>query len=64
MVVFEIGSLLSGVAPSIHFLIFARAFQGVGASGIFIGTIVCSVCNPTSRLACLLSIYQTMLMDV
>ncbi|KZV79046.1 MFS general substrate transporter, partial [Exidia glandulosa HHB12029] len=37
MIIFEIGSLLSGVATSIEFLIFARAFQGVGAAGIFVG---------------------------
>ncbi|PVG01377.1 ABC transporter [Serendipita vermifera] len=33
---FEIGSLICGVAPSMNVLIFGRAFQGVGASGIFI----------------------------
>lgn len=34
--IFEIGSLICGVAPSINVLIFGRAFQGVGASGQFI----------------------------
>lgn len=33
---FEIGSLICGVAPSMNVLIFGRAFQGVGASGQFI----------------------------
>ncbi|CAG7852110.1 Putative HC-toxin efflux carrier TOXA [Serendipita indica DSM 11827] len=33
---FEIGSLICGVAPSMNVLIFGRAFQGVGASGMFI----------------------------
>ncbi|KDQ20414.1 hypothetical protein BOTBODRAFT_183202 [Botryobasidium botryosum FD-172 SS1] len=36
LVLFEIGSLLSGVATSVNFLIFARAFQGVGAAGVFV----------------------------
>lgn len=34
--IFEIGSLICGVAPSIDVLIFGRAFQGIGASGQFI----------------------------
>lgn len=33
---FEIGSLICGVAQSINTLIFGRAFAGVGASGIFV----------------------------
>ncbi|KDQ12822.1 hypothetical protein BOTBODRAFT_189074 [Botryobasidium botryosum FD-172 SS1] len=37
--IFELGSLLSGVATTINFLIFARAFQGVGAAGIFVSAI-------------------------
>lgn len=36
IVIFEIGSLICGVAPSMNVLIFGRAFQGVGASGVFI----------------------------
>ncbi|KDQ05977.1 hypothetical protein BOTBODRAFT_168326 [Botryobasidium botryosum FD-172 SS1] len=39
LIIFELGSLLSGVATSINFLIFARAFQGVGAAGIFVSAI-------------------------
>ncbi len=31
--VFELGSLLCAVAPSIEFLIFGRAVAGVGAAG-------------------------------
>lgn len=34
VVVFEIGSLLCGVAPEVNTLIFGRALAGVGASGI------------------------------
>lgn len=33
---FEIGSLICGVAPNINVLIFGRAFAGVGAAGIFV----------------------------
>jgi MFS family permease len=33
---FEIGSLICGVAPSSEVLIFGRAFAGVGAAGIFV----------------------------
>ncbi|PVF94121.1 ABC transporter [Serendipita vermifera] len=36
IVLFEIGSLICGVAPSMNVLIFGRAFQGIGASGLFI----------------------------
>ena len=34
VVVFEIGSLLCGVAPEVNTLILGRAFAGVGAAGI------------------------------
>lgn len=40
MVLFEIGSLLSAVATNVNFLIGARAFQGIGAAGIFVSAIV------------------------
>jgi MFS family permease len=33
VIVFEIGSLLCGVAPNIDFLIFGRAIAGCGAAG-------------------------------
>lgn len=36
IIIFEVGSLICGVAPSMNVLIFGRAFQGVGASGIFL----------------------------
>ncbi|EJD51064.1 MFS general substrate transporter [Auricularia subglabra TFB-10046 SS5] len=36
---FELGSLLSGVSTSVAFLIAARAVQGVGAAGIFVGVL-------------------------
>lgn len=39
IVVFEIGSLLCGVAPNVNVLIFARAFAGTGAAGIFISVL-------------------------
>lgn len=38
--VFEIGSLLCGVAPSIEVLILGRAVAGAGAAGIFSGAMV------------------------
>lgn len=33
--IFELGSLICGVAPNMNVLIFGRAFAGVGAAGIF-----------------------------
>ncbi|PVF94124.1 ABC transporter [Serendipita vermifera] len=36
MIIFEIGSLICALAPSMNVLIFGRAFQGVGAAGIFV----------------------------
>lgn len=38
--VFEIGSLVCGVAPSMNVLILGRAITGVGASGIFSGGMI------------------------
>ncbi|KAI5811474.1 major facilitator superfamily domain-containing protein [Peziza echinospora] len=38
--VFELGSLICGVAPSSEALIVGRAIQGLGASGIFSGALV------------------------
>jgi MFS family permease len=38
--VFEIGSLLCGVAPSMNVLILGRAIAGVGAAGIFVSILV------------------------
>ncbi|KAJ6577339.1 major facilitator superfamily domain-containing protein [Mycena capillaripes] len=38
--IFELGSLLSAVSPNFGFLIFSRAFQGVGAGGIFVSSLV------------------------
>ncbi|WVR04536.1 hypothetical protein IAU60_001543 [Kwoniella sp. DSM 27419] len=38
--IFEIGSLVCGVAPSMEVLIFGRALAGVGAAGIFSGAMV------------------------
>ncbi|CAG8692218.1 10904_t:CDS:2, partial [Acaulospora colombiana] len=36
IILFEIGSLICGIAPSMNVLIFGRAFQGIGSSGIFV----------------------------
>lgn len=36
VVIFEIGSLICGVAPNMNVLIFGRAFAGVGAAGYVI----------------------------
>ncbi|EJU00069.1 MFS general substrate transporter [Dacryopinax primogenitus] len=36
---FEIGSLICGVAPTVNVLIFGRAFAGVGAAGIFVAVL-------------------------
>ena len=46
--VFELGSLICALSPSINVLIFARAVQGVGASGIFIS--VLTVIGQVTRL--------------
>jgi len=39
VVIFELGSLFCGVAPSMNFLIFGRAFQGVGGAGLFVSSL-------------------------
>ncbi|WWD22099.1 hypothetical protein CI109_106588 [Kwoniella shandongensis] len=38
--IFEMGSLVCGVAPNMNVLIFGRAFAGLGAAGIFSGGMV------------------------
>jgi MFS family permease len=38
--IFEVGSLVCGVAPSIVVLILGRAIAGAGAAGIFSGAMV------------------------
>lgn len=40
VVVFEIGSLICGVSPSMEVLILGRAIAGAGAAGIFSGALV------------------------
>lgn len=35
LALFELGSLICGVAPNMNVLIFGRAFSGVGAAGMF-----------------------------
>ncbi|CAE6445460.1 unnamed protein product [Rhizoctonia solani] len=48
VVLFEIGSLFCAVAPNMEFLIFGRAFAGVGAAGIFVS--VLSIIAQVTRL--------------
>jgi len=38
--IFEMGSLVCGVAPSMNVLIFGRALAGAGAAGIFVSGMV------------------------
>lgn len=37
--IFELGSLFCAVAPSMNFLIFGRAFAGVGGAGLFVSAL-------------------------
>ena len=46
--IFELGSLICGVSPTLAILIFARAVQGIGASGIHISAL--TVIGQVSRL--------------
>ncbi|KIJ62495.1 hypothetical protein HYDPIDRAFT_94505 [Hydnomerulius pinastri MD-312] len=39
IVIFELGSLLCGIAPSVNVLIFGRAFAGIGAAGISVSVL-------------------------
>lgn len=48
VVLFEIGSLFCAVATTMEFLIFGRAFAGVGAAGIFVS--VLSIIAQVTRL--------------
>jgi MFS family permease len=48
VVLFEIGSLFCAVAPNMEFLIFGRAFAGVGGAGIFVS--VFSIIAQITRL--------------
>ncbi|KAI1039603.1 hypothetical protein LB505_009578 [Fusarium chuoi] len=50
-VVFEVGSLICGVAPSSNVLIIGRAIAGIGVAGIFAGglTIIASAIRPEKR---------------
>ncbi|CAE6512389.1 unnamed protein product [Rhizoctonia solani] len=48
VILFEIGSLFCAVAPNMEFLIFGRAFAGVGAAGIFVS--VLSIIAQVTRL--------------
>jgi MFS family permease len=51
IIIFEIGSLICGLAQSMSVLIFGRAVQGVGGSGIFIAilTILAQITKLESR---------------
>ncbi|KDQ17239.1 hypothetical protein BOTBODRAFT_105781 [Botryobasidium botryosum FD-172 SS1] len=48
MALFELGSLLCAVAPSVGFLIFGRAVAGVGAGGMYVASY--HIINETARL--------------
>jgi EmrB/QacA subfamily drug resistance transporter len=48
VVIFEAGSLVCGVAPSMNVLIFGRALAGVGAAGIFVA--ILSIIAQITRL--------------
>ena len=52
---FELGSLICGVAPSVNVLIFGRAFAGFGAAGIFSSciAIIAEICPLEKRRALL-----------
>ncbi|RVD90246.1 uncharacterized protein DFL_001221 [Arthrobotrys flagrans] len=43
ILLFEVGSALCGAAPNSGSFIFGRAISGIGAAGIFAGTVVCIV---------------------
>lgn len=49
--IFEVGSLVCGVAPSSDVLIIGRAIAGIGVAGIFAGglTIIASAIRPEKR---------------
>jgi MFS family permease len=49
VVTFEIGSALCGAAPTMTFLIFARAIAGVGCTLIYTGSLVLITINTTER---------------
>jgi MFS family permease len=39
--VFEVGSALCGAAPNMNAMIIGRAIAGLGASGIYVGSLTC-----------------------
>lgn len=48
--IFELGSLMCGVAPTMPALIFGRALAGVGAGGIMIAAmLVCAQISPLAQ---------------
>ena len=49
VLVFELGSLICGVAPNTNTLIAGRAVAGIGVGGIFSGTLVILSLTGTSR---------------
>ena len=52
IVIFELGSLICGVAPSMDVLILGRAVAGVGAAGIFSGgMLIIAELTPLSKRA-------------
>lgn len=52
IIVFELGSLICGVAPNMDVLILGRAIAGVGAAGIFSGgMLIIAELTPLSKRA-------------
>ncbi|KAG8904816.1 hypothetical protein FRB99_001122 [Tulasnella sp. 403] len=50
VVIFEVGSLICGVAPNMNVLIFGRALAGVGAGGLYASTLaIIAVCTPLEK---------------
>jgi MFS family permease len=37
--IFEVGSAISGAAPTMPVLVFSRVLAGIGGSGIYVGTV-------------------------
>lgn len=49
ILIFELGSILCGAAPSIYTLIVGRAIAGVGASGAYVAIVQVRSCARTPR---------------
>jgi MFS family permease len=40
-VIFEVGSAVCGAAPNMDVMIVGRAIAGLGASGVYVGSLTC-----------------------